>query len=94
MRQREGDKMDKFDGGCGISHRSPSKTRCHPGAAGRDPSRDGATAARWLGLGDLAVWGGISRWTAACAGVTSGVGWVLSKRRPPVSLEPLGQAQG
>ena len=42
----------------------------------RDPSRDDATAARWVVLGDLAAGGGISRWAPACAGVTSGVGEV------------------
>ena len=39
MGGREGDKMDKF--GCGGSHRSPSKTLCHPGLDPGPISRSG-----------------------------------------------------
>ena len=53
----------------------------------RDPSRDGATASRWVGLGDLAAWGGISRWAPACAGVTSGVGAVWERESGVKSVQ-------
>ena len=70
--------------GCGRERVSgtdrPAKRGVIPGLT-RDPSRDDATAARSVVLGDLAAWGGISRWAPACAGVTSGVRWVWSKGR-------------
>ena len=79
--------------GLGHLHRSLPKRGVILGLT-RDPSRDGATAAKWLGLGDLAAWGGISRWAPAFAGVTSGVRWGWSKGRAIESEEPSGQARG
>ena len=82
MGDLEGDKLDKL-GGCWFLHRPLPKLGVIPGLT-RDPSRDGATTARWVGLGDLAAWGGISGWTPACAGVTPWVGRAWGENRCPV----------
>ena len=88
MGDLEGDKLDKL-GGCWFLHRPLPKLGVIPGST-RDPSRDGAAAARWLGLSDLAALGGILGWAPACAGVTPGVWWVWSKNRAAGKWRALG----